>query len=113
MNEGLCDPDDVPLPPDAAITQPGDLWILGNHRLLCADSSKPEPDATCKVARTVTIGKVVASEVTCDRELPVAGVYLAMPQGLYRSGFDFPATAADIKAFRGLFRVTEVLLGRP
>ncbi len=42
INEGLTDPDDVPLPPDEAITQPGDLWILGNHRLLCGDSSKPE-----------------------------------------------------------------------
>jgi len=41
-NEGLTDPDDVPAPPDEAITQPGDLWILGNHRLLCGDSSKPE-----------------------------------------------------------------------
>ncbi|HWB09889.1 MAG TPA: DNA modification methylase [Pirellulales bacterium] len=41
-NEGLCDPDEVPAPPDEAITQPGDLWILGDHRLLCADSSKPE-----------------------------------------------------------------------
>ena len=40
--EGLTDPDDVPEPPDEAITQPGDLWILGNHRLLCGDSSKPE-----------------------------------------------------------------------
>src|SRR5947209_8781332 len=40
--EGLTDPDDVPLPPDKAVTQPGDLWILGNHRLLCGDSSKPE-----------------------------------------------------------------------
>jgi DNA modification methylase len=40
-NEGLCDPDDVPEPPDDPITQPGDLWILGNHRLLCGDSSKP------------------------------------------------------------------------
>jgi DNA modification methylase len=39
--EGLTDPDEVPLPPDQAITQPGDLWILGDHRLLCADSSKP------------------------------------------------------------------------
>lgn len=41
-NEGLTDPNDVPAPPDEAITQPGDLWILGNHRLLCGDSSKPE-----------------------------------------------------------------------
>ena len=38
--EGLTDPDDIPAPPDEAKTKPGDLWILGNHRLLCGDSSK-------------------------------------------------------------------------
>ena len=32
----------MPEPPDEAITQPGDLWMLGKHRLLCGDSSKPE-----------------------------------------------------------------------
>lgn len=42
VQEGLTDPDDVPEPPDEATTQPGDLWILGDHRLLCGDSSKPE-----------------------------------------------------------------------
>jgi len=36
--EGLTDPDSVPEPPDDPITQRGDLWILGDHRLLCGDS---------------------------------------------------------------------------
>jgi hypothetical protein len=31
---GLGDPDDIPQPPDQATTQPGDLWLLGEHRLL-------------------------------------------------------------------------------
>jgi len=39
---GLTDPDDVPEPPDEPITQPGDLWVLGNHRLLCGDSSSAD-----------------------------------------------------------------------
>src|SRR5262245_7804652 len=34
--------DDIPEPPDEAVTRPGDLIILGDHRLLCGDSSKPE-----------------------------------------------------------------------
>jgi len=42
VKDGLCDPDEVPAPPDEATTRLGDLWLLGNHRLLCGDSSKPE-----------------------------------------------------------------------
>ena len=35
---GLTDPDDIPAPPDEATTKPGDLWLLGDHRLLCGDA---------------------------------------------------------------------------
>ena len=40
--EGLTDPDAIPEPPDEPTTKPGDLYLLGNHRLLCGDSARPE-----------------------------------------------------------------------
>ncbi len=33
------DPDDVPDLPEAPVTQLGDLWRLGSHRLLCGDAT--------------------------------------------------------------------------
>jgi DNA modification methylase len=37
--EGLVDEDEVPEPPPEPITKLGDVWILGNHRLMCGDST--------------------------------------------------------------------------
>lgn len=34
--------DYVPPPPVAPVTRPGDLWVLGSHRLLCGDSTSPD-----------------------------------------------------------------------
>ena len=39
---GLTDPDDVPEPPEEPVTRPGDLWLLGEHRLLCGDATNPD-----------------------------------------------------------------------
>jgi hypothetical protein len=36
---GLTDPDDAPAAPEHPVSQMGDLWLLGRHRLLCGDST--------------------------------------------------------------------------
>jgi DNA modification methylase len=36
---GLTDEDDVPDVPDEPKTKPGDIYVLGNHRLMCGDST--------------------------------------------------------------------------
>ncbi len=38
LEQGLTDPDAAPEPPDDPTTQRGDLYVLGDHRLLCGDS---------------------------------------------------------------------------
>jgi DNA modification methylase len=42
MEPGLTDPDLVPEPPDKPVTRPGDLLVLGQHRLLCGDAGNQQ-----------------------------------------------------------------------
>lgn len=37
---GNTDEDDIPEPTLEPVTKPGDIWILGEHRLICGDSTK-------------------------------------------------------------------------
>ncbi len=39
VEEGLTDPDEVPDLPEAPVTVLGDIWQLGDHRLMCGDST--------------------------------------------------------------------------
>jgi len=37
--EGKTDPDAVPGVPDEPVSKPGDVWVLGPHRVMCGDST--------------------------------------------------------------------------
>jgi DNA modification methylase len=37
--QGLTDPDEVPAAPAVPISKPGDVWLLGEHRLACGDAT--------------------------------------------------------------------------
>jgi DNA modification methylase len=39
LTEGLTDEDEVPEAPEEPTTRLGDVWILGQHRLMCGDST--------------------------------------------------------------------------
>lgn len=39
LTPGLTDEDDVPEIPEEPVTKPGDVWVMGNHRLMCGDST--------------------------------------------------------------------------
>jgi DNA modification methylase len=38
--EGLTDPDDTPEPPVEPVTRLGDVWVCGQHRVMCGDSAE-------------------------------------------------------------------------
>jgi predicted RNA methylase len=67
--------DEVPEPPEDAVSKPGDLWVLGNHRVLCGDAT-----ALADVERV--LGGQLADMVFCD---PPYGVnYASSPKDRLR-----------------------------
>ncbi len=45
--EGLTDPDDVPEVPEEPVTKLGDVWLLGNHRIVCGSSTEVDTVDKC------------------------------------------------------------------
>ena len=56
----LTDPDDVPETPEltATVSKPGDVWVLGGHRLICGDSLTEDTYAA------LTLGKQMDCVIT-------------------------------------------------
>jgi DNA modification methylase len=41
-NTGLTDPDDAPSAQEKVVTELGEVWLLGKHRIVCGDSTKAD-----------------------------------------------------------------------
>jgi DNA modification methylase len=47
LKAGLTDPDDVPDKPKDPVTRPGDVWLMGPHRLVCGDATDADVVGHC------------------------------------------------------------------
>lgn len=54
---GTTEPDAVPPVPDksAVYVKPGDVWVLGDHRIMCGDSTRPDDVARLMAGHTATL----------------------------------------------------------
>lgn len=53
VTEGLTDPDTAPAVQENSVTVPGDVWIMGKHRLMCGDSANVDAIDTLLANGTV------------------------------------------------------------
>src|ERR1700724_3470885 len=66
--QGRTDPDDAPEPPAHPVAEPGDLWVLGRHRLLCGDSTVASDVERVSNAATASF-LVSAIQISCSARL--------------------------------------------
>ena len=123
--DGLTDPDDVPEPPDEAITKPGDLWLLGDHRLLCGDAGseadldrlldgvtvdlfltdppynvKVEPRSNNAIAAGMAASYDESYQAALASSSRKRGTKALDAQGLHHSGFDVARGKSGIRTTR-------------
>ncbi len=57
--EGMADEDEIPEPTENPVSRVGDVWLMGNHRLLCGDAIEPE-------SYKLLLGTELADMTFCD-----------------------------------------------
>jgi len=103
LKEGLTDPDAVPEPPDEATTKAGDLWLLGEHRLLCGDASKAEDvDRLLDGATIHLVNADPPYNVRCEPRSSTAiaagqSSYPDLSRKMHHQGFDVARGVTDPK----------------
>lgn len=75
--EGQSDADAVPAVQEEVVTKPGDVWLLGKHRIMCGDSTSADNVQTllggvCRISWSLT--RITESNTTLDGEKSSAEV---------------------------------------
>lgn len=79
--------DEVPEPPKVPVTQLGDVWVLGRHRLVCGDST----------SEAVVVQCMQGERATCVFTDPPYGVSIGAKNRLLQSFGKHPRNLDDIK----------------
>ena len=118
---GHTDPDDAPPVPETPVTRPGDVWILGRHRLLCGDATSPEAyaalliderpelavtDPPYNVAVEGKAGKILNDDMASDVFRHFLGQVFATLYGVLADGAPIYVAHSDTEglAFRAAFQ---------
>ncbi len=101
VQPGLTDPDEVPAPPDEAVAQRGDLWLLGEHRLMCGDSaSTADVDSLLAVEPAKVLDLPAGTDIK-PKLLPVHLVNTDPPYNVRVEPRSNNAIAAGLSSFGG------------
>ena len=110
--DGLTDPDAVPEPSDDPVTKPGNLIILGQHRLLCGDSSSVEDVDRLLDGATVDLVNTdppynVKVEPRSNNAIAAGNSSFAAPEGKHHQKFDLARHPEKAKATHAKMRAKD------
>lgn len=101
--DGGSDEEDIPEAPVVAISRPDDIWILGDHRLICADAS--DRSAIAKLMAGDTAQLIFTSPPYANqRDYTTGGVtdWDRLMQGVFGTAFDAMAPDGQMLVNLGL-----------
>ena len=113
VQEGQTDPDSVPAPPDKATSVKGEIYRLGDHRLMCGDSgSVANLDALLAGAPVHLVNMDPPYNVKVEPRSNTAiaaglSSFTNKKAQLHHQGFDLARGASDVKKARKQMRAKD------